>query len=43
MRVYLTKDECERMKNNITDEETGCTEWDIFEFEHQWGEIIIEG
>lgn len=39
--VYITKAELKRMENNVIDEETGCTELDMFEWNHAYDEWVV--
>lgn len=34
MTVFISKEDVEKMKSNVLDEETGMTEFDLFEFNH---------
>ena len=34
MSVFISKQEIEKMKENVIDEETGMTELDLFEWNH---------
>lgn len=40
MAVFITKKEAERMKLKVLDNETGMTEFDLFENQHCYEDII---
>ncbi len=40
MAVFITKKEAERMKMKVLDNETGMTEFDLFENQHCYEDII---
>lgn len=41
MTVFISRQEIEKMKKNILDEETGMTEFDLFEFNHANEDWVI--
>lgn len=34
MTVFISREDIEKMKGNVLDEETGMTEMDLFEYNH---------
>ena len=41
MAVFITKKEIEEMKKKVIDKETGMTEYDLFENQHCYEDIIV--
>lgn len=41
MTFYKTKAEIEKMKKTIVDFATDMTEWDLYEYNHPYDELVV--
>lgn len=41
MTAYINREKMEKMKKTIIDFATDMTEWDLFEWQHSYDDIII--